>query len=203
MSSQRFPGKVLAPLKGTPIIKRVIDQVEKVTNRSLITVLTSTDESDDPLAWYVERVGIDVFRGELHNVFKRFRDALAIWPCEWFFRVTADSPLLDSEILKRMVVEIRSGGEDLDLVTDVMRRSYPVGQSAELLKSSAFLAIDPLSLVPYEQEHVTAYYYRFPGQFHIVNIEAPEGTSRVRLAVDTVEDLRRLEKRVGRESRSQ
>ena len=199
MSSNRFPGKVLAPLGGIPIIKRVISQVEKVTNRSLIAVLTSTGESDDPLAWYVERLGIAVFRGELHNVFRRFRDALALWPCEWFFRITADSPLLDPEILKRMVLEVKAGGEELDLVTDVLRRSYPVGQSAELIKTSTFLSIDSLSLIPHEQEHITAHYYRFPGRFYILNIKAPKGAqSKASMAVDTVEDLRRLELKLTR-----
>lgn len=182
------------PLSGIPIIKRVISQVEHVVNRSFISVLTSMDESDDPLAWYVERIGIDIFRGELHNVFKRFRDALVCRPCDWFFRITADSPLLDPEILKQMVVEAKAGGGEIDLVTDVRERSYPVGQSAELLRTATFLAIDPLLLIPYEQEHITAHYYRFPARFHIVDIKAPKGTSQIRCAVDTVEDLRRLER---------
>ena len=48
MSSARFPGKVLAPFNGEPLIKGV-DQVSKISNINDIVVLTSTELSDEPL----------------------------------------------------------------------------------------------------------------------------------------------------------
>src|SRR5712675_887192 len=90
MSSARFPGKVLAPLDGEPIIAQVIKRVSQAVGRDRITVATSDDRSDDPLACYVDQLGISVYRGSLNDVFSRFRSCLEAYPCTWFFRVCAD-----------------------------------------------------------------------------------------------------------------
>lgn len=195
MSSSRFPGKVLAPLHGKPILRHVIDRVALCIRPSLITVLTSREESDDPIAAFCQWLNIPVFRGSLDNVFLRFRQALEIYPCDYFFRITADSPQLRPDILQRMLLVAMQNGGECDLVTNALVRSYPVGQSVELIKTSTFLTIDPETLDSQEEEHVTPYFYRNHKQFYIINLENPQGDqSEVHLAVDTLEDIQRLER---------
>lgn len=193
MSSSRFPGKMLAPFNGRPIIANVISQVAQVIPKDLITVATSTEESDDPLVYYVTGIGISVYRGPLHDVFERFQGCLRKFPCEWFFRVCGDSPLLDVESLKTLLRY--ASRRDIDLVTNVQVRTFPIGHSAEMLNSSTFAGIDLGRLSPKEKEHVTKVFYNNPEEFRIVNIESDDpGMARISYAVDTLEDLIRLER---------
>ncbi len=192
MRSKRFPGKVLAPFAGRPIIAHVIERVAAAVPRDQITVATSTEQSDDPLACYVQQLGVSVYRGSLNDVFGRFQLCLREYPCAWFFRICADSPLLDSTMLQTMLAY--SERTDVDLVTNIYLRTFPKGQSVEMLNSKTFAAIDSGRLSLDDKEHVTKFYYDHPSEFRIFNIESshPE-LANTSLVVDTLEDLRRLE----------
>jgi spore coat polysaccharide biosynthesis protein SpsF len=191
MSSSRFPGKVLAPVNGAPMISRVIDGVARACDKRGVVVATSDEASDEPLAVYVQSLGIKVFRGPLNDVFKRFRLCLQDNPCEWFFRVSADSPLLNSGIMKTMLPLMDSS---LDLITNVQKRTFPHGQSVELLNADRFRQIDAEALTGNQREHVTKYYYDHAREFRILNIEATDPSySKLDFVVDTLADLRRVE----------
>ena len=60
MSSRRFPGKVLAPFAGRPLIDHVLEQVAKALPRKRIVVATSTEPSDDPLVAYLRECGVKI-----------------------------------------------------------------------------------------------------------------------------------------------
>ena len=191
MSSARFPGKVLAPFRGEPVIIHVVRAAAEVVGTDNVVVATSDDTSDDPLAAYLESRRIAVFRGPLLDVAERFRQCAAAYPCDWLLRLSADSPLLDPEVLRLVVAGVREG---VDLVTTVAPRTFPAGQNAELLRVSTFLGLDFAALLPDEREHVTTFFYRHAGRFSIVNIESGDpGLAATSVAVDTIDDLRRLE----------
>jgi spore coat polysaccharide biosynthesis protein SpsF (cytidylyltransferase family) len=192
MSSQRFPGKVLAPFKGKPLIAHVIGQVTQAIPATALVVATSEESSDDPLASYLRELSISVFRGPLENVFRRFQLCLEEYPCTWFFRVCADSPLLHSGLLTAaMAYRHRL---DLDLITNVFPRTFPKGQSVEMLRAETFAAIPADLLTAEEQEHVTKYYYNNPDRLRILNMDSGNAElGEMSFVTDTIEDLRRLE----------
>jgi len=192
MSSVRFPGKVLALLNGLPVIAHVIARTREVIPENQITVATSTEKSDDPLACYVRDLGISVYRGHLDNVFVRFQESLRRFPCDWFFRICADSPMLDGAILRDMMTYCDRS--DVDLVTNIYPRTFPNGRSSELLRSATFASLDPDRLSGEEREHLTKVYYNHPTEFRIINIKAAHPSLiEPNLCVDTLEDLQRLE----------
>jgi spore coat polysaccharide biosynthesis protein SpsF len=190
MGSVRFPGKVLAPFRGEPIVKHVLRVVGSILPAEHIVLLTSIEPADDPLAWYVERLGYEVCRGPRDDVFNRFRDCVRSFPCDWILRISADSPLLDPDVLRAVVDSDRS----YDLVTTIHPRSFPRGQNAELIKAAVLLSLDGRLLTADDREHVTAFFYRHPERFAIRNVDSGDPALADRnLAVDTLEDLRRLE----------
>ncbi len=193
MSSQRFPGKVLAPFRGEPVVRHVVRAVAEVVGEQSVVVATSTDSSDDPLVAYLSSLGVATFRGPLDDVFERFRLCLRDFPCEWILRISADSPLLDRELLRRVVDAAAPG---VDLVSTITVRTFPHGQSAELIRSDTLLALDPGELTSDDREHVTPFFYREAHRFRILSIESdsPERAGES-LVIDTIEDLRRLEGR--------
>ena len=193
MSSRRFPGKVLAPFRGEPIIRHVIRSVADALPSVPLVVTTSVDASDDPLAAYLRHLDVAVFRGELLDVFRRFRDCLALFQCEWILRISGDSPLLDARILKA-VVGRGLQEKDADLVTTIFPRTFPNGQNAELIRSDALRAVDADALTAEDREHVTPWFYRHPERFRIVNVSSGSASlAALSFAVDSPEDLHRLE----------
>lgn len=195
MSSRRFPGKILAPFGGIPVISHVLAEVGRCVPRTRTVLLTSVEASDDPLACFVRDKGYAVFRGALDDVFGRFQACLRAHPCDWFFRICADSPMLDGSLLRRFLARV---GRGVDLVTNVFPRTFPRGRSVELVRSSTFTALRGADLTSEQREHVTRVFYDRPEDFRIVNIRSSDpSATRLQLCVDTVEDLRRLEGGLG------
>jgi spore coat polysaccharide biosynthesis protein SpsF len=194
MSSRRFPGKVLAPFRGRPVISHVVQAVTTALPSATAVVVTSHEASDDSLATYVASLGVPVFRGPLADVFQRFRDGLQVFPCEWLMRVSGDSPLLDPRILQAVVNRVSSPVPGIDLVTTIFPRSFPSGQNAELIRTDTLRSIDRDALTDHDREHVTPYFYRNPDRFGILNVSSGSPSlAATSLAVDSPEDLARLE----------
>lgn len=184
---------MLATLHGTPIIDHVLAVAAAAVGKDNICLLTSTDPSDDVLARHAEERGFTVFRGSLDNVIVRFQEAARAYPSDWFFRICGDSPLLDAGLLC-YVREIVEGGAAADIVTNVHPRTFPKGQSVELLRTARFLELETAMLSDAEREHVTLAYYNSPELFSVRNISLePPQDATDGYTVDTPEDLDRLE----------
>lgn len=193
MSSSRFPGKMLAPLAGRPVLAHVVANASVAVGLDRVVVLTSSNATDDPLACYAEQVlQVAVYRGELVNVFGRFQAGLLAYPCQWFVRVCGDSPLIDPRLIIKMIQRIRP--QD-DLVTNVAKRTFPPGQSVEILKSSTFTMINASTLDAAEKEHVTSKYYANPDLYVVNSVQSVSpALASQKMVVDSLEDLLFLEK---------
>jgi spore coat polysaccharide biosynthesis protein SpsF len=193
MSSARFPGKVLAPLAGKPLIAHVFSRIGEVIPGERMMLVTSEHATDDPLASYVHgALGLAVFRGSLDDVVARFQDSLRAHPCEWFVRICGDSPAIDPELIGWMVERVSA---DIDLLTNVAERTFPPGESVEIVRTAAFLDWASADLTPEEREHVTLRFYRRRGQYRIRSVHSSSlAHASRRLVVDTLDDLRALER---------
>lgn len=196
MSSRRFPGKVLAPLAGKPVVAHVLERVSEALPREHIVLATSDHRSDDPLAGYADALGFAVHRGDLEDVVARFQGSLRAHPCDWFFRICADSPLYDPGLMRRVA---SLAADDLDLVTNTFPRSFPKGRSVELVRAAAFAALEPTRLSPAQREHATAAFYDHAAKYRILNVPSGDpALAQESLVVDTLEDLARLETMLAR-----
>jgi spore coat polysaccharide biosynthesis protein SpsF len=197
MSSARFPGKMLAPFAGRPLIAQVLERFREFDLHSRVVVLTSIDSTDDPLADFVaSRCSVPVFRGDLDNVVARFQSALAEYPCEWFVRISGDSPLIDASLVHAM---IGFSDHNKDVVSNVVRRTFPPGQSVECVRSDVFRTLDSKKLTSDQREHVTKVFYDRPHDWRVRSVicEDPSWMG-VRMVVDHLDDLRALEAGVKR-----
>lgn len=191
MSSERFPGKMLAPFRGRPLIASLLDRLgPDLLPRTVL--LTSDHATDDPLADFVERrCAVPVFRGELQNVAARFQACLAAYPCEWFVRLSGDSPLMSGPLVTAM---LGFTGPGHDVVSNVVKRTFPPGQSVECIRSDVFAALKADALTAAQQEHVTKIFYDGQGNWRLRSIVCREpGLSGTRMVVDSLDDLRALE----------
>ena len=190
MGSERFPGKVLHRAAGKPMLKYLLERLDHCTSLDAKVVATSSDEQDTPLESQCRDWGVNCFRGDLHNVARRFQQALDAYRFDAFVRINGDSPLLDQRLVDRAVQLFREG--KADMVTNVLERTFPRGQSVEVLGAEAYGRGQDLMREPDDFEHVTRVFYKNAHQFRIVDFrsEPPRGT--LHLAVDTPEQMRRF-----------
>ncbi len=192
MSSRRLPGKVLRPILGQPMLGWLLDRLEHCPERLPLLVATSVGPDDAAIARYCEQRGVPCFRGDLHDVASRFAAVVERHSLDAFIRVCGDSPLFDQRLVGRALQLFRQ--ERADLVTNVFPRSYPRGQSVEVVSGPAFARARALMMSPADREHVTAVLYRHPEAFAIRNFAAPStGWGDAYLAVDSEEHLRVVE----------
>lgn len=191
MSSKRFPGKMLAPFAGRPLVEAVLGRLASTVGRERIVLATSADLTDAPLAAYSESLGYQTFRGDLANVFSRFQNCARAFPAEWIVRICGDSPMIDGKLIL-LLLQYRDA--DVDLVTNVAVRSFPPGQSVEILNARTLAGIDAAELAEAEQEHPTQIFYRAPQRFRIRNVRGSNPQwPKLSFVVDTLDDLRRLD----------
>lgn len=195
MTSSRYPGKSLAPLAGKPVIERVIERVHDALPESEVVVLTTHEHASTPLVSHLENEGVAVYRGHPTNVFHRFCSALEEYPCSSFFRVCGDSPFLEPTLFQKAKEHFLTN--KYDIITNVCPRDFPVGKSVELLDSNTFKSVSESELSEGQKEHVTKYFYDNQNNYDIMDIKYSEKQkSEERFAVDTLSDLKRLEKRL-------
>ncbi len=187
MNSLRCPGKVLRTIGGKAMLKYVIECVDKTGYE--YAVLTSVEDTDLPIVEFCCNNGITCFRGDLNNVAGRFLDAVSHFRPDAFLRISADSPFINWKLLAE-AVRIYERLKP-DMLTNVMPRSYPKGQSVEILNAEVFRREYCNFCEDDDFEHVTKYFYRNAGKFHIVNLPYPgkRDFSDIQLSVDTEEDF--------------
>jgi len=194
LNSSRLPKKVLHQIKGKPLLVYLINRL-RCLNDHEICIATSDQSSDDAINNYCEENYVSCFRGSLENVSQRMLDATIHFNVKEFVRINGDSPLMDPKIIEQGI-EIYQNG-DYDLVTNTFPRSFPVGQSVEIIRTSTFEKAYKKMSNPDHFEHVTKYYYDHPDEFRIKNFSNANDLSSYRLVVDTPDDLNRMKKIIG------
>ncbi len=196
MSSARLPGKVLMKAAGRTVLQYVVERLKHCATLDGLVVATSTDDRDTAIVHHCEELGVAVSRGSLEDVARRLLDAAERFGFEAFVRVCGDSPLLDANLVRRVVERHRAC--EYDIVTNVMPRTYPHGQSVEVVRTELLRVTWPKMNTPEHLEHVTSFFYHHRSDFSIVNLCAPRDMSDLRLVVDTEEDWERFTRIVDR-----
>ena len=187
VSSERFPGKVLYKVGGKPLLQYLLERLEHCTCLDTTVVATSIENSDTPIADYCQKNNVACYRGSLSNVASRFNEILDTYKFDAFVRVNGDSPLLDQRLIEKGV-RLFLGG-DYDLVTNIMPRTFPKGESVEVLRAVTYRSAYPRMREEGDLEHLTRYYYQHPEEFRIKNFALPENLNHISLCVDTKQDM--------------
>jgi len=192
MNSSRYPGKVLAPFLGKPLLAHIVDRIKSTKLKSSIILATSNKRADDPLEIYGKYLGIIVERGSLDDVSKRFAFVLKKHKCDAFFRVCGDSPLLSTSLFNQALSIYKKNS--YDLITNVFPRTFPRGMSVELFNTETFLKYQKKISKDLDKEHLTRYFYKNSKNFKIFNLKSSKTIkSNLKFAVDEIKDLKKLE----------
>ena len=191
MGSTRLPGKVLLSVKGKFLIEYLLERVKKAKLGFPIIIATSNEAIDDPIESFCDHKAIDCYRGSCLDVASRFGGVIDSYCLDFFVRLSGDSPLLDGTILKKAMGMMT---DSTDLVTNVYPRSYPRGQSVEIMRAECFRKTLPCMKKDLDREHVTSFFYRNAFEFKIRNLLNTVSSSTTSMAVDTKEDFNRFKR---------
>ena len=193
-SSKRFPNKVLKNINGVPLVLQVYERVRYSKYVNKVIVATSKKNSDDKLKKLCLKKNIECYRGSLNNVFSRFKDIVKIYNADIVIRISADSPFIDSKLIDKSIKIFLS--KRVDIVTNILKRTYPKGQSIEVFDKKIFLKKKNLRLTTYEKEHVSPYFYKNKNEYKIFNFQLKNNLSKYNLTVDFREDLLLFNKKI-------
>jgi spore coat polysaccharide biosynthesis protein SpsF len=184
MSSTRFPGKMLHVVRGKPLLEYVLDRARLSEHIDLVVVATSVESTDTPIATYCAASGVECFRGSLGDVAGRFLEACEFYELDAFVRICGDSPLLDAALIDRGVQEFLESGADV--VTNVSPRTFPAGQSVEVVRTTVFRDACARMTRVEHFEHVTGFLYQHAREYRVHNFTNPAGNeSEIDLSVNT------------------
>ncbi len=189
MSSTRLPGKVLMDLGGQPMLLFMIRRLARSSLIDQLVVATSMAPSDDALVEVLDAAGVKVFRGPLDDVLGRFAGAAATYAPQVVVRVTGDCPLIDPDLVDRVIAPVLDG--QCDYASNTSPPTYPDGLDCEAFSYALLTEAAKEARLGSEREHVTPY-MRNSANARLINVASPIDLSSLRWTVDYEDDLHRM-----------
>lgn len=186
MSSNRFPGKVMAPLGDSTVLRVLLSRLSKSKLIDKIVVATSLEPSDDILVRHIPEY--EILRGDLLDVRSRFIELGRRHVPQNIIRITADCPLVCHELVDSLIEIHESGGSDYTANCNV--EPYPKGFDIEIFKSEVLQRRDFLTQNIYHKEHVTPWMY-LNGELNTTNVlfSDYQKATGMNFSVDSPSDL--------------
>jgi spore coat polysaccharide biosynthesis protein SpsF len=189
MTSTRLPGKVLKQVLDKPLLEYQIERLRQVQLVDEIVVATTTNQADDPIIDLCQHLSIPYFRGSEFDVLGRYYEAAITHQAETIIRVTADCPVIDPEVIDRVIQFYVQNQSAYDYVSNCLQRSYPRGMDVEVFSFESLQKAYVQATDPFEREHVTPFIYGHNKEYRLANLAAPDDQSQHRWTVDTPEDF--------------
>jgi len=189
MGSTRLPGKVLMDIGGRTMLARVVNRARLAKTVRTIVVATSTSVSDDVIMEQARALGVDAFRGDDEDVLSRFYNAARAFNADVVVRITADCPLIEPEIIDKVVTAFLEVYPKADLAANTLQRTYPKGMDVEVASFTALERAWRQAGKFYQRSHVFPYIYENPDSFDLISVTDERDNSWMRWTVDTEEDL--------------
>lgn len=197
VDSSRLPGKVLRRLGGRTVLDRVVRAVRASEVLDDLVVATTVEAVDDAVEAECAAIGVRCHRGPVDDVLARFlgvldaREQESHTAPEAVMRFTADSPLLDPDIVA-LTANVFAATPGLDYLSTSIARTLPRGMDVEVVRTRVLQAIDGLAR-DHHRTHVTSYVYAHPNDFRVLGLTLQPDLSHLRLTLDTEDDWRLIE----------
>ena len=193
MSSSRLPGKVMEKIhEDKRVIDYVVDQLTASKKIEKIIVAIPDTLEDNVTYEHLISKNISVYRGSLKNVLDRYYQCANLNCSSIIVRITADCPLIDPQIVDRVITKFVKN--DFDYVANTHPRTFPYGTETEVFSFEALKQAWTETNDEFDQEHVTPYFYKNPEKFKMGNLSQDLNQSDYRWTIDYAEDLEFVKK---------
>ena len=188
MGSTRLPGKTMEKItKDKRVIDFVVEQLKfsKIIEKIIVAIPDSIE--DDVTYNHLLSKKIQTYRGSLKNVLDRYYQCAKNISSSVIVRVTADCPLIDPEIVDKVIMKFIKN--KFDYVSNTHPRTFPYGTETEVFSFNALEKAWNETRNDFDREHVTPYFYKNPNKFSIGNVIQEKNQSNYRWTIDYNEDL--------------
>jgi spore coat polysaccharide biosynthesis protein SpsF (cytidylyltransferase family) len=194
MGSTRFPGKVLHPVCGVPLIKRLYDRLSASKRVTHLLIAIPVLPEDNPLADFLKLNKIPFYRGSDWDVLSRFYHAatdLHPYKNDVVVRICADNPLLDAKVMDWVIDRYFENNVDYFSNSNKEPNFLEDGFDVEVFSFNALeIAFHEAKLLS-QREHVTPY-IKDSGKFRCAwKKVCPD--YHFKLSLDTINDLKSIE----------
>ena len=193
MGSTRLPGKVMMKLdEKNTVLDNVINQLSfcKLIDKKIIA--TTNLKQDDVIEKQSKNLGIEYFRGESLDVLDRYYQCAKKFGIGHIVRITSDCPLIDPEIVDRVIKKYLT--EEYDYVSNTLVRTFPIGTDIEIFSFSLLEKSWKNASLNSDREHVTSYIRNKKISCKLGNLENKEKLDHLRLTLDKIDDLKLIRK---------
>lgn len=188
MGSTRLPGKVLMKLdEQNTILDFILNQLKHCATIDKIVVATTILKEDNVIENMLKKHDVECFRGSPSDVLDRYYQCAKIHSFSTIVRITGDCPLIDPNVVDKIVTKFKSNV--YDYISNAVVRSFPYGLDTEIFSFNALETAWNLAKKDFEREHVTPYIYTDKKRFKIFNYKNQKNLSAFRCTVDEIEDL--------------
>lgn len=95
-ASTRFPGKILTPIAGKPLIQRVVEQVKKASSLSEVIVATDHESIREQVAPYCR---VEMTQPDHPSGSDRIAEVARRCECDAIVNIQGDEPLIDPAVI--------------------------------------------------------------------------------------------------------
>ncbi|MDI6758100.1 MAG: glycosyltransferase family protein [Candidatus Omnitrophota bacterium] len=189
MGSSRLPNKVLLPLAGKPVLEHVIRRCQQAQLVDRVILATTVEEKDLAVVNFASGLNVSVFCGSVNDVLDRYYQTARLFKIQHIVRITADCPMIDSEIIDRIIDEYFKTG--VDYAANTLEETYPDGEDVEVFSFNVLQQVWQEAMMLSEREHVTVY-MRKSKAFKKVNVAHDVNLSQHRWTLDESRDYEKL-----------
>jgi len=194
MNSKRLPGKVLKKINKKTVLENIIFRLKNLNYT--IVVATTNNLKDKKIIDLCKKQKIKFFKGNEKDVLSRFYCCASQLKAKSIIRITADCPLIDYKIIKKLIYQYKKYNYDhIGLATgagvkDINCNKFPDGLDAECFNFKSLENAHYFAKNKFDREHVTPYIWKNKKKFKVGYLESAKDYSNLRLTLDNLEDLR-------------
>jgi spore coat polysaccharide biosynthesis protein SpsF len=192
--SQRFPGKVLAPLLGQPMLLWELARLQQMrTPHTLVVACPDTEATHTQLVPALVPHGyiVELVEGDPNDVLRRFVVVAERYKAQEIVRICGDCPLIDPVVVDSLIAYYHWGMLPRpDHAGTGFRHPYwPDGMDCGIFPRETLRIADAEATLPHEREHVEPFMYEDPPRFHCTTLPCPFDLHAYQWSVDTPGDL--------------
>jgi len=176
-------------LAGEPMLVRVVNRTRRAKTVDAVVIATTTQPADDIIVSLCQERDWPFFRGSEEDVLDRYYRAALVFKADVIARISADCPLIEPEVVDRVINEFRAYYPEVDYVSNILERTFPRGLDVEVTSFDALRRAWHEDSTLASREHATLYILRHRKKFKIRNVYNDVDYSYMRWTVDTIEDL--------------
>lgn len=185
MKSSRLKSKATLPIAGKASVERCLESTLSIDGLETVVLATSTLDEDQLLEAYDLNGRVKFWQGDPDDVISRYLGACEKYGIDVIVRVTADCPVMSSEIAEVLLEHHFKTGADYTAAKDCA-----VGTACEIYNTEALQRVISYIGKADHSEYMTWYMQNNQELFKVEIIDLPQDMVRnYRLTLDHQEDL--------------